>query len=215
MRIFKRDAKDFKVPANTEVPLIMVGPGTGVAPFVGFLEHRQRRIERDEKLGGAVCRGLWRGGCYITSLREDAEYYKPLRLGPAHLFFGNRHRDVDFLYRDEMQGYLKDGALSRLETAFSRESADEKVYVQQRILENGPELADLILNKGAHVYICGDGAKMARDVDGAFATILKQHDTAGKLERVNFSPIAATDASLYMKAIKEQLGIVYLKDVWS
>ena len=88
-----------------------------------------------------------------------------------HLFFGCRHEHRDFLYRDELQRLETDGTLSRLFTAFSRDS-DAKVYVQQRMLEWGEQLCDLLLVKKGHLFVCGDGAQMANDVNAAIVSII-------------------------------------------
>jgi sulfite reductase (NADPH) flavoprotein alpha-component len=121
----------FRLPADPDAPVIMIGPGTGVAPFRAFVEHRQAQ--------GAK--------------------------GPSWLFFGEQHRRTDFLYQLEWQRHLRDGSLSRLSVAFSRDQAD-KIYVQHRLREQGREVYDW-LEDGAHVYVCGSGQGMAADVHQA------------------------------------------------
>ncbi len=128
----------FRLPAD-DVPVIMIGPGTGVAPFRAFLEERAAR--------GASGRN-W-------------------------LFFGNQRRGQDFLYREEFETYLKSGVLTNLHTAFSRDQA-QKVYVQDRMLEQGRELWAW-LETGACFYVCGDAQRMARDVDTTLKLIAVQH----------------------------------------
>jgi sulfite reductase (NADPH) flavoprotein alpha-component len=125
------------MPENPETPLIMVGPGTGVAPFRAFLQERQ-----------ATGAG-----------------------GPMWLFFGEQHAATDFLYGSEWNAALEAGRLSKLTTAFSRDQAD-KIYVQHRMLENGPELFDW-LQRGAYFYVCGDAERMAKDVDAALHQIVE------------------------------------------
>lgn len=117
----------------------MVGPGTGVAPFIGFLE--QRRAQR--------------------------------HTGPNWLFFGEQHRATDFYYEDELTDFLADGTLTRLDTAFSRDQR-AKVYVQDRMREHGAKLWSW-LRDGAHFYVCGDAARMAKDVDRALRDIAVAH----------------------------------------
>jgi sulfite reductase (NADPH) flavoprotein alpha-component len=129
----------FRLPEDPGRPIVMIGPGTGVAPFRAFLEERRALAAR----------------------------------GKAWLFFGERRAAHDFLYRREIEGFLKDGMLTRLETAFSRDWA-EKVYVQHRMLEFGEELWRWI-SDGAHLYVCGDANQMARDVHQALQTIIVQH----------------------------------------
>ncbi len=133
--IFVQVAHGFRLPADTSRPIIMIGPGTGIAPFRAFLEER-RAI-------GATGRN-W-------------------------LFFGDQRRDHDFLYRDELDAWQRDGH-ARLETAFSRDQG-EKVYVQHRMRENAAELWAW-LEQGAHLYVCGDAKRMARDVDQALHGIV-------------------------------------------
>ncbi|HSO42853.1 MAG TPA: sulfite reductase subunit alpha, partial [Rhodospirillales bacterium] len=129
----------FRLPEDPDRPIVMIGPGTGVAPFRAFLEERRAIGAR----------------------------------GKAWLFFGERRAAHDFLYRRELEGFLKDGTLTRLETAFSRDWA-EKVYVQHRMLALGEELWRWI-GDGAHLYVCGDANRMARDVHRALQTIIVQH----------------------------------------
>ena len=189
LRVFLRPTRDFLLPASPERPVIMIGPGTGVAPFRGFLQHRRARLAKDAGGAIAVCKGWWRPGCrFAGSLREDADFHTPLTLGPAHLFFGNRSPEVDYLYRDDLEGFLSDGALTRLHTAWSRpgpggETAPDggKLYVQHRLAQAGRTIAELLLlggggaGGGAHLYVCGDGAKMAKDVHSALVALLVRH----------------------------------------
>ncbi|MDQ0764508.1 sulfite reductase (NADPH) flavoprotein alpha-component [Streptomyces canus] len=136
----------FRPPADSGTPMVMVGPGTGVAPFVGFLEQRRALGHR----------------------------------GPNWLFFGEQHKATDFYYEDELTGFLADGTLARLDTAFSRDQR-AKVYVQDRMREHGPLLWSW-LQDGAHFYVCGDASRMAKDVDRALRDIAVLHgglDEAG------------------------------------
>nr|WP_234358547.1 bifunctional nitrate reductase/sulfite reductase flavoprotein subunit alpha [Streptomyces sp. NRRL B-24085] len=136
----------FRPPADPATPMVMVGPGTGVAPFVGFLEQRRALGHR----------------------------------APNWLFFGEQHRTTDFYYEDELTGFLADGTLTRLDTAFSRDQR-AKVYVQDRMREHGALLWSW-LQDGAHLYVCGDASRMAKDVDRALRDIAVLHgglDEAG------------------------------------
>lgn len=139
VRLFIQQSHGFRLPASPDVPIIMVGPGTGVAPFRAFIEER--------KASGAKGRG-W-------------------------LFFGDQKSDCDFLYRDELDAYHREGALHRLTTAFSRDQ-DRKIYVQHRMEENGSDLWSW-LQQGAHFYVCGDAKRMAADVDQALKQIVAVH----------------------------------------
>ncbi|WP_433940295.1 assimilatory sulfite reductase (NADPH) flavoprotein subunit [Paenibacillus lautus] len=129
---------NFKLPENPDTPIIMIGPGTGVAPFRAFLGEREE---------------------------TGAE-------GKSWLFYGDQHFTTDFLYQIEWQRWLKDGVLTRMDVAFSRDT-DKKVYVQHRMLENSKELYQW-LQAGACVYVCGDEKKMAHDVHSALGSILEQ-----------------------------------------
>ena len=136
VRLFIKPSHGFHLPKSPDAPMIMVGPGTGVAPFRAFLEER--------KATGAK--------------------------GVNWLFFGDQKSEHDFLYRDELETYHRDGALHRLSTAFSRDQ-EKKVYVQHRMLENAAELWSL-LQQGGHFYVCGDARRMAADVDHALRHIV-------------------------------------------
>ena len=111
--------------------MIMVGPGTGIAPFRAFLQERR-------SVGAK---------------------------GQNWLFFGDQHSATDFIYRDELEAMQREGVLTRLDTAFSRDQA-EKIYVQHRMREQAKELFAW-LEAGAHFYVCGDARRMAKDVDAA------------------------------------------------
>jgi sulfite reductase (NADPH) flavoprotein alpha-component len=142
----------FRLPSGGDTPIIMVGPGTGVAPFRAFLHERRAKGAR----------------------------------GKSWLFFGDQHSATDFLYGDEVAGMLHEGALTRLDTAFSRDQ-EEKVYVQHRMIEQGPLLYQW-LEEGAHLYVCGDAARMAKDVEGALLSIVTKEGgktAAGAAEYVN------------------------------
>ncbi|PAE22756.1 assimilatory sulfite reductase (NADPH) flavoprotein subunit [Bacillus sp. 7894-2] len=136
--VFIQHNENFKLPENPETPIIMVGPGTGIAPFRSFMQEREE---------------------------NGAE-------GKSWLFFGDQHFVTDFLYQTEWQKWLKDGVLSKLDVAFSRDD-DEKVYVQHRMQENSRELFEW-LEEGASVYICGDEKNMAHDVHNTLIDIIEK-----------------------------------------
>ena len=133
--IYWQASPHFRMPADPAAPLVCIGPGTGIAPFRGFLQARAATG------GGAV----W-------------------------IVFGARTRAHDFYYRDELEGLRARGALARLDLAFSRDQP-ERVYVQHRLREAGPELGAWI-DRGAHVYLCGDAAQMAPAVEAALGELL-------------------------------------------
>ncbi len=137
--VYVQPAHGFRLPADPAAPVIMVGPGTGIAPFRAFLQERAA--------SGAS--------------------------GKHWLFFGNQRREVDFLYRGELEGYAKKGVLARLDTAFSRDQP-HKVYVQHRMRERGAELWRW-LEGDAYFYVCGDAQRMAKDVEDALKAIVAEH----------------------------------------
>ncbi|WP_397473645.1 assimilatory sulfite reductase (NADPH) flavoprotein subunit [Pusillimonas sp.] len=138
VRIFIEENTRFRLPVDTSRDVIMIGPGTGVAPFRAFVQERAAQ-------GGN---------------------------GRNWLFFGNPHFSSDFLYQTEWQAALRDGQLHRLDLAFSRDQ-EQKIYVQDRLLEQAAELYAWIQG-GAHVYVCGDANRMAKDVHQALQRIAHQ-----------------------------------------
>ncbi|QCI11220.1 reductase [Pseudomonas putida] len=136
--IFPQVSKHFRLPEDDDAAVIMVGPGTGIAPFRAFLEEREARGSKG---------GNW-------------------------LFFGEQYAATDFYYQDQLQAWEAAGHL-RLDTAFSRDQA-EKIYVQQRLREQGAPLWQW-LQDGAYVYVCGDAQRMAKDVDAALREIVAEH----------------------------------------
>lgn len=155
----------FRLPADGNVPVIMVGPGTGIAPFRAFLEERK-----------------------ATSAK-----------GKNWLFFGNPHQATDFLYKDELEAFQKDGVLSRMDLAWSRDQK-QKIYVQDLMLKEGAEFWKW-LQDGAAFYVCGDASRMAKDVDAALHTIARDH---GKLSE--------DEAAAYIAQLKKDKR--YLRDVY-
>ncbi|MCE7658758.1 assimilatory sulfite reductase (NADPH) flavoprotein subunit [Vibrio fluvialis] len=138
VKVFIEHNNNFKLPQDDSTPVIMIGPGTGIAPFRSFVQERDNR--------GAD--------------------------GKNWLFFGDRTFTQDFLYQVEWQKYLKSGALTRLDVAFSRDQ-HEKVYVQHRVLEQAEQVWQW-LQDGAYVYICGDATRMAKDVHEALIVVAQQ-----------------------------------------
>jgi sulfite reductase (NADPH) flavoprotein alpha-component len=163
--VYLQSNKNFKLPQNQETPIIMVGPGTGVAPFRSFMQEREET--------GAT--------------------------GKSWMFFGDQHFVTDFLYQTEWQKWLKDGVLTKMDVAFSRDT-EEKVYVQNRMLEHSKELFQW-LEEGASFYVCGDKTNMARDVHNTLVEII---ETEGKMSR--------EQAEAYLADMKKQKR--YQRDVY-
>lgn len=165
VRLFIQPSHGFRLPADGDAPVIMVGPGTGIAPFRAFLQERA--------VSGAGGRN-W-------------------------LFFGDQRRDSNYLYRRELEEFHREGVLSRLDLAFSRDG-DEKVYVQHRMAEASAELWRW-LQAGAHFYVCGDAQRMARDVDQQLRRIVMEE---GRMDD--------EQASAYLQTLKQERR--YHRDVY-
>jgi len=163
--VFVQRTMYFRPPQEPDARAIMIGPGTGVAPFRGFLHDRAARGHT----------------------------------GNNWLFFGERHEASEFYYRDELDAFRRSGVLTRLDTAFSRDG-ENKLYVQDRMRENAAELWKWIAD-GAHLYVCGDASRMARDVDDALRGIVAEN--GGR------SPKSATT---YLQAMSAERR--YVRDVY-
>ncbi|MFI7015991.1 molybdopterin-dependent oxidoreductase [Streptomyces sp. NPDC050164] len=155
--VFVQRSPHFRPPADASTPMVMVGPGTGVAPFIGFLQERRALGHR----------------------------------APNWLFFGEQHRATDFYYEDELTALLDEGTLTRLDSAFSRDQRN-KVYVQDRMREHGPELWHW-LRDGARFYVCGDASRMAKDVDRALRDVAVAHGGLSEAEAAAYVKQLAAD----------------------
>ncbi len=165
LQVYVKPNKNFRLPDDPDRPVVMIGPGTGVAPFRAFLQQRQA--------AGAGGRN-W-------------------------LFFGDRNFTHDFLYQLEWQEWLKDGLLTHLDVAFSRDQP-EKIYVQHRMWQRRAELFAW-LEDGAHLYVCGDEKAMAKDVHAMLAAIVA--DQSGR---------APEAAEAYLADLRKQRR--YQRDVY-
>ncbi|XP_010181410.1 PREDICTED: methionine synthase reductase, partial [Mesitornis unicolor] len=176
--IFARPNNTFHLPADPSVPFMMVGPGTGVSPFIGFLQHRQK-------------------------LREE---HKDQEFGETWLFFGCRHQDRDYLFKDELRYFLENGTLTHLKVCFSRGFSTAEVappkYVQDVIRLHAKEVARVLLKERGHFYVCGDKKHMADGVSDAVVDILSMEMEVDKLE-----------AMKTLAMLREEKR--YLQDVWS
>ena len=164
--VFPSSAKHFHMPEDQNAPLIMIGPGTGIAPFRAFLQERQ--------VQGAK--------------------------GKNWLFFGSQREKCDFAYKEDWEGFTRDGILTRFDCAWSRDQA-HKIYVQHKMLENAAELWKWIDRDGASFYVCGDAKRMAKDVDAALRKIVQEQ--AGK---------SVDEANQYVEKLKTEKR--YKRDVY-
>lgn len=165
IRVFVEPNPNFRLPQNGDTPIIMIGAGTGVAPFRSFMQQR--------------------------AANGDS--------GKNWLFFGNQRLADDFLYQLEWSEWRKDGLLTRADLAWSRQG-EHKVYVQHKIAECAAEVWNW-LQQGAHIYVCGDAARMARDVENALIEVI---ETQGKLSR--------DEAEDYLNELREDKR--YQRDVY-
>ena len=165
VRVFVEPNPNFRLPDDPNAAIIMIGNGTGIAPFRAFM---QARVAREAP-------------------------------GKNWLVFGNPHFTEDFLYQTEWQGWQKDGYLHRYSLAWSRDQA-EKVYVQDKLREEAANVWQW-LKDGAHVYICGDAARMAKDVERALLDII-----AGE------GGMHADDAEEYLDELRQEKR--YQRDVY-
>ncbi len=162
--LYVQPAHNFRLPEKSDTPIIMIGPGTGVAPFRAFMQERQA-------LGHA---------------------------GKSWLFFGERTRQCEYFY-EEFWSSLAGEQKLRLDLAFSRDQA-EKIYVQHRMAENARDIWAW-LQDGAHLYVCGDAERMAKDVEAALVRIAE--------EQGNLTP---EEAKGFVKGLRAQKR--YLLDVY-
>jgi sulfite reductase (NADPH) flavoprotein alpha-component len=163
--IFLHANGNFRLPEDTSAPVIMVGPGTGIAPFRAFLEERQAKGET----------------------------------GKNWLFFGDQRKKLDYLYEEQLEAMHKDGFLTHLDTAFSRDQ-QHKVYVQDRMQEKAAEIYRW-LEDGAYFYVCGDATRMAKDVETALLDAIAK-GSHGTLDH----------AAEYLEAMKKQKR--YQRDIY-
>jgi sulfite reductase (NADPH) flavoprotein alpha-component len=150
LRVYVQKAQHFALPSDPGKPIIMIGPGPGIAPFRAFLQER---------------------------LATKAP-------GPNWLYFGHQRSDYDFFYEDELKAMRASGHLTRLTLAWSRDG-DEKIYVQHRMREDGRDIWAWI-EKGAHIYVCGDALRMAKDVERALIDVVAAHGKRSQEEAARY-----------------------------
>ncbi|KAJ1647339.1 NAPDH-dependent diflavin reductase [Coemansia asiatica] len=151
-----------RLPQDPRTPVIMVGPGTGIAAFMAFIRER-------------VCQGAT----------------------DTHLFFGCRGKEMDFLYRDQLNQWVDQGVL-HLYCAFSRDQPERRTYVQNRIAEESAGMWEL-LERGAVIYVSGNARQMPQDVRQAFVNAVSRH---GHLESNDDDVDADADAEAYIRRMQ-------------
>jgi sulfite reductase (NADPH) flavoprotein alpha-component len=164
--VYPSSAKHFHLPDDGNVPIVMIGPGTGVAPFRAFLQ--------DRRATGAK--------------------------GKNWLFFGAQREGCDYAYRDDFDNFKREGILTRLDCAWSRDQA-HKIYVQHKLLENAAEIWKWIDSEGGQFFVCGDARRMAKDVDAALRKIVQEQ--GGK---------SVDEANEYVEKLKSEKR--YKRDVY-
>ncbi|XP_060612712.1 NADPH--cytochrome P450 reductase isoform X1 [Anolis sagrei] len=145
----------FRLPFKSTTPVLMIGPGTGVAPFIGFIQERGWHKKQGKDVGETV------------------------------LYYGCRHENEDYLYKEELANFLKEGALTQLHVAFSRDQA-QKVYVQHLLKKNKESVWKLINEDNGHIYVCGDARNMARDVQNTFYEIVAEFGKMDQPQAVDY-----------------------------
>ena len=228
VQIFPKPTHEFRLPSDMSTPLILIGPGTGIAPFIGFLSHRQAQLASLESTEAAevTSEGTWRGG-YELGLNElslskgDArglnlalDYMrKHQQAGEIDLFFGCRYSEHDYLYKNELEEFKSKGILTNLYTAFSRDDS-KKTYVQTIMQTDdkcGKRLVDMIMEKQASVYICGDGNAMGKEVQDTIVTLLaKDLIEKGSCKDVDEGRLRAAAHVDQMKTFGR-----FVLDIWS
>ncbi|PFX23368.1 NADPH--cytochrome P450 reductase [Stylophora pistillata] len=159
--IFVRKTQ-FRLPFKSVTPVVMVGPGTGFAPFRGFIQDR-----------------------HVQKQNGSGKLFSPgKKIGDMELFFGCRKKSEDYIYEDELSSYTQDGTISKLHVAFSRDQ-EKKVYVTNQMTENKENIWN-ILNSGGHIYVCGDARNMARDVHNILLTIVKENGGMSENEAADY-----------------------------
>lgn len=163
----------FRLPEDDNIPVIFICAGTGMSPFRGFLQERHAKGLKCPEKGGS---------------------------SEAYMFFGCRHPEQDFIYKEELEAYVEDGTLTKLYTTFSRSNHIVR-YVQHSLLQHAQLLHELVVERGAYVYVCGSAGSMAKDVKRTWERIT-----------VQMSGMSEPEAEETIKHLVEEGK--YNEDVW-
>ncbi|CAH0719854.1 unnamed protein product, partial [Brenthis ino] len=153
----RKNVNEFYLPINSECPLILIGPGTGVSPYIGFLEERE----------------------YLQKAQPNMGF------GEVWLFFGCRNPKLDFIYENELRHFETQGVITNLQTAFSRLENTDICYVQDAMIKKGKELTNLIM-QGAYIFVCGDVKVMATQVKEVIVQFIEKYGEKTKEEAENY-----------------------------
>ncbi|KAG5488898.1 hypothetical protein JIQ42_00516 [Leishmania sp. Namibia] len=199
-----RKAAAFRMPRNPLVPMILIGSGTGIAPFRAFLQEREAWLA-EHRLLSDFTSPKGKPSAYSG---EEATHHCHAVCGSIHVFFGCRHPDEDYLFGDELAQWKENGVARSLAVAFSRDTNNRGgvrgggCYVQDEIQEWGAALMELILQQSAHVFVCGDANGMAKGVHDTLRKLIQQH-------------LSLTDGAAAKHLEKMRMDGRYVRDVWS
>ncbi|KAK3541616.1 hypothetical protein QTP86_033064 [Hemibagrus guttatus] len=210
----------FHLPSDPTVPVVMVGPGSGVAPFIGFLQQRSvawvvcsifspslvallpvRTLDM-----GCLARSILKFG--FCQKEKERERNQDSAFGETWLFFGCRHKDRDFIFREELERFVENGTLNHLKVCFSRAETDangsepKPKYVQHNLVLHAEHVTRILLKENGCLYVCGDAKNMAKDVNDTLTEIIGQELQLDKL-----------DSMKTIAKLREEKR--YLQDIWS
>ncbi|KAL7987044.1 hypothetical protein Chor_005963 [Crotalus horridus] len=187
----------FRLPFKPNTPVLMIGPGTGIAPFIGFIQERgwlkqqvtvilsELELRFEEAHSDCSLLQGYTRSLSSSELRNICLYVLGKEVGETVLYFGCRHEKEDYIYKEELAKFVKEGALTQLNVAFSRDQP-EKIYVQHLLKKNKEHVWKLINEGNCHIYVCGDARNMARDVQNTFYEIVAEYGKMNQQQAVDY-----------------------------